>query len=283
MRKTMGRLVLIGAGAVGAIAVIGENTPPGRALRRGIEVLGRRARYAQGRLEGVRYQIGGRTPDPDVSDNVFADRIRSSLGRLEQQRDLPRIQVMVEDHVVLLHGEVPGPEDAAALEHAVRDVSGVLGVESYLHIGLGAGETRPSEGRAIAAAIPSPALRELMDAAHGAGTAGYEERSAVRAVLSTFADRIPPDEREQLFAHVPEDVRELAAVPRRLGTQISRARTVAELVAAVGAREGIDPEKADGITEAVLAHLRRLVPEEAEDVAAVLPADLREFWVGAVA
>ncbi len=36
------------------------------------------------------------------------------------------------------------------------------------------------------------------------------------------------------------------------------------------------------ITESVLATLRGLVPEEADDIAAVLPSELRAFWNAAV-
>ena len=81
---------------------------------------------------------------------------------------------------------------------------------------------------------------------------------------------------------VPDDVRRLAIAPRRHGQRTTRLRTVPELVVAIGSREAIDPPRAEAITETVLAHLRRLVPEEVVDVAAVLPEDLREFWFTAV-
>jgi hypothetical protein len=100
-----------------------------------------------GRLRGVCYRVLGRQPDPDVDDATLADRIRSTIGPLEKKLDLPRIHVMVEDHVALLHGDVCWPHEAAALERAVRRVSGVRAVESHLHTGLLAGDVRPSEGR----------------------------------------------------------------------------------------------------------------------------------------
>lgn len=109
---------------------------------------GRHLRYLSGRLEGLSYAIEGRHPDPNVPDSVLADRIRSELGGLEKRRDLPHIHVMVEDHVALLHGEVPTSDDAAAIERAVAAVSGVKDIKSHLHIGLLGGDTRPSEGRA---------------------------------------------------------------------------------------------------------------------------------------
>jgi uncharacterized protein (DUF2267 family) len=233
-------------------------------------------------MEGLRYSLSGGRPDPLVSDDVLADRIRSSLGRLEKQLDVPRVHVMVEDHVALLHGEVPTVADRSSIEWAVLDTSGVRGIESYLHVGLLPGDTRPSEGRAQAAESPSGAMRELLDAAVAAGAHERDARAAVRAVLATFAERIPEGERGQLLAHLPADVRELARVPRREGEVVTRLRTVAELVAAVAARDGMSPEQARGITQSVLAHLRRLVPEEAMDVSAVLPAELKELWTASV-
>jgi osmotically-inducible protein OsmY len=81
-----------------------------------------------------------------VSDDVLADRIRSSIGGLEKRLDIPHIHVMVEDHVAILHGEVTADSDVRTLEHAIVRVSGVRGVESQLHVGLASGDTRPSEG-----------------------------------------------------------------------------------------------------------------------------------------
>ena len=40
----------------------------------------------------------------------------------------------------------------------------------------------------------------------------------------------------------------------------------------------IEPDRAEAITRAVVATLRTLVPDEARDVAAVLPNELRELW-----
>ena len=101
-------------------------------------------------------------------------------------------------------------------------------------------------------------------------------------MLATFADRIPSDEREQLLAHVPEDVREIADAPRRHGAPVARLRTVSDLIVAINAHAGIDPATTPAITESVLAHLRQHVPEEVGDVAAVLPDELRNLWLTAV-
>jgi uncharacterized protein (DUF2267 family) len=109
-----------------------------------------------------------------------------------------------------------------------------------------------------------------------------QERSALRAVLATFADRLPDDERAQLFGHVPVDVRELAAIPRRYGQRVPRLRTVTEFVASIATGGGMDTAHAEAIAEGVLGCVRQLVPEEAADVAAVLPAELRGLRTSAV-
>jgi uncharacterized protein (DUF2267 family) len=282
MRRTLGTTLAIGAGIGVAITVFGRDSGPGKVLRRGVDELGRRIRYAAGRLDGLGYRLAGRGPDPAVSDDVLADRIRSSLGGLEKHLDVPRIHVMVEDHVALLHGEVPSAADRSTIELAVLDSPGVRGIESYLHVGLLAGSTRPSEGREQTGQTASAALRQLLGAARDAGAAEDDARAAVRAVLATFAERIPENERDQLLSHLPADVRELAALPRRQGEPVSRLRTLSELVTAIESRSAMSPECAQSITETVLAHLRQLVPEEVDDVAAVLPEELRQLWVAAV-
>jgi hypothetical protein len=138
------------AGALIAVVLVRSATRQSRALRRGVGVFGQRLRYTRGWLDGVRYRLARRTPDPDVADDVLADRIRSCLGPLEKRLDVPRVHITVQDHVAVLHGEVPDERDAEAIERAVRDVSGVRGTESHLHVGLGTGNTRPSAGRARA-------------------------------------------------------------------------------------------------------------------------------------
>jgi uncharacterized protein (DUF2267 family) len=145
-----------------------------------------------------------------------------------------------------------------------------------LHAGLASGDTRPSEGASVPP-TSSEALRSLLDTARDAG-AGRDARAAVHTVLCGFTDRIPEDEREQVLAHLPLDVRALAGPARRRGERPPRLRTLPQLVAAVTAEGGIEPQHAEEITRAVVATLRGLVSEEARDVAAVLPAELRELW-----
>jgi hypothetical protein len=99
-----------------------------------------------GRVRGAMYRIAGRHPDPNVDDRTLADRVRSELGPVEKQLDVPHVHVMVQDHVVALHGDVEWPHEAATIERAARHVSGVRAVESHLHIGLLPGDSRPSWG-----------------------------------------------------------------------------------------------------------------------------------------
>lgn len=263
--------------AVGSAVRSVRRTPWGRIARNVGEAIERPMRYLRAAAPGLAYRYRGAQPDPDVGDDVIADRVRSGLGPVTKRLDLPRVHVMVEDHVALLHGEVASGEQARLIEAAAMRVSGVIGVESHLHLGLIAGDTRPKEGNAP---MPSDAMIKLMDAAASAGA--HDARAAVHAVLCGFADRLPENERRHVFTHLPEDVRQLAGPPQRIGVvPASKVKTVRELVAAVIAQGGIQPSRAGEITQAVVHALRMLVPEEDRDVAAVLPQELRVLWEAA--
>lgn len=276
--RTGTRWLLVGAAAGGVAVAVQPRARRARLARHGLEVASRRLRYLAGRLEGVRYRLSGRHPDPGVDDNVLADRIRSTLGGLEHRLDLPRVHVMVENHVALLHGEVGSAGDAEAIVQAVAAVSGVTGVESYLHVGLIRGDARPSEGSATHP--PSSALTRLRGVAEAAGVEATKADAVVRAILATFADRLPEGQRAHVGAHLPADVRTLFVPPLRLhhnGTP----RTVHDLVGrVVVATTELAWEDAGRVTAAVLQELRRLVPDDAGGVAAVLPPELRALWQG---
>lgn len=264
--------------AAGVLAVLGSVVlvrRSGTANRHQFDVLARRLRYLGGRLNGVSYRLHRRRPNHDVSDLVLADRIRSSLGPLEKRLDLPHIHVMVEDHVALLHGDVGSEADAERIEAAVAAMTGVVGVESYLHVSLTAGDSRPSAGRSVDQ--PSDARRRLLEAATSEGLDDRVAAAAVRAILATFAERLPNDERDHVAAHLPPDVRSMLVPPRRVRQR--RVRTVPELIVRIiAANPEIPHQKASDVIDAVIRELRALVPEEVADIAAVLPAELREWW-----
>ncbi|MGD9702995.1 MAG: DUF2267 domain-containing protein [Acidimicrobiia bacterium] len=243
--------------------------------RRG-DRLARAARYRFEQWNGVSYRLRGRRPDPDVTDNVLADRVRSSIGPLEACLDLPHVHVMVEDHTVLLHGDVASADEATTIEDAVRAISGVVGVESYLHVGLLPSDTRPSEGARHRP--PSAALHELLSAVTAIGVPDARARSVVGVVLSALAEQVPAGELDHLMSHLPDDCRQLMRSPRRIGERATRTRTVSDLVARVLAVDRVPPERAERAARAVFAALRARVPEEAADIGAVLPEDLRHLW-----
>ena len=107
----------------------------------------RRIIASRGRFEGSMYRLFGRRPDPNVDDATLADRVRSQLGPIEKRLDVPRVHVMVDNHIVHLHGDVEWPHEAATIVEAARHVAGVEQVDSHLHLGLLRSDTRPSEGR----------------------------------------------------------------------------------------------------------------------------------------
>jgi len=216
--------------------------------------------------------------DTTAADAVIADRARSALGPLLRRLDLPRVHVMVDHGVVTLHGDVGTSGDEAAILMVLRDVPGVVDVESHLHIGLGAGDTRPSHGRRPQ---PSRALRRLRDAVTAScGLAVHCDRIA-GSVLDHFLGVIPADERRHVVEHLPADVVALLG-RRQWGTREppQRIRSATALAEAIAADGILRPEEAERVAAAVVAVLRDLVPEEVTDVTAVLPQELKPFWQG---
>lgn len=279
MTSFMRRAARAGLGLAGLAVVLRPGSRTRRVVRSGGDRLAREFRYWSGRWQGVSYRLAGRRPDPGVPDDVLADRIRSAIGPLERRLDVPRVHVMVEDHVALLHGDVGTAEQADKIAQAVKTVSGVLAVESYLHVGLLLGDGRPSQGRHQPAV--SEARKRLIAAAMRAGVPEERAWMVVRAVLGRFSERLPEGEREHLLGHLPADVVSMLDTPKRLGHP-RRVRSLSDLVFLIlVSTEVLDPTTAPQVVSSVVGELRLLVPEEAADVASVLPADLREFWEAA--
>lgn len=241
--------------------------------RRKVARVERRVRYLRGWLQGVSYRLRGGRPENNVSDLVLTDRIKSSLGPLEKHLDLPRIHVMVEDHVVLLHGEVGSDEEGREIETTVTAVPGVRGIESYLHVGLISGDTRPSAGRSVNQ--PSAAYQRLLEAVNGHDMESQIAPMTMRAILATLAERMPDEERNKVADHLPADVRAMFVPPRRSAQR--RGGSASEFAEQVAlSTPGLSTERAHEVTAAVVAVLRRLVPEAVGDIDAVLPSDLLE-------
>lgn len=267
------RVTLLAAG----LAAFVLSRPSARAKFARMKVAARRrARYARGRIEGYVARHCAECERLDLDDGVFADRVRSSLGPLEKQLDIPRVHVTVEHRVAVLHGDVGSQDDAAAIEAAARRVQGVRDVESHLHVGLIAGDTRPSEGGAQV----SQGLRHLMDAARGHGGGEETAHAAVAAVLEVIAVLLPEGDRAHVASHLPSDVRAILTPTSRV--RPGSIRDVADLYSAVVKSGAIAPEHVPFVVDAVVSTLRTLVPDEAGDVAGVLPAELRAIWQRAV-
>ncbi len=273
------RWMVAGAGAAMTAAVVAKcrpGTPFSRSCSRALTHVRSRLRYTESRIEGTVYRLRGREPNPAVTDLTLADRIRSSLGQTERKLDLPHVHVMVEHHVALLHGAVGTEHDAEEIERAVAAVPGVAGVESYLHVGLGPWDTRPSAGRRVH--YPSAALGTLLGAAEKAGVSPTAAPMVVRGVLATFADRLPAAQRAHLASNLPADVRPLFTPPRRIhGARPPR--SLRDLVGRVLVTTSDLPlDRAEEVTVHVVRALRDLVPGDAREIAAVLPRELRDLW-----
>lgn len=272
------RRVLAFGSLVALVAALQPDTRVGRAARRLARRLRGHVRHLVDRLQGILHTRWCHGERRDESDLVLGDRVRSHLGPITRDLDLPHIHVMVQDGIALLHGDVATERDRDTLERAVQQVSGIRGVESYLHLGLLPGDTRPSAGRAVHPTSPARQRLELA-AKRGGAVAEGEAARAVRAVIATFFERIPEGERSQVLTHLPADVRALTTMPRRLGGTATRLRTVDELVATV---MKVDPSlgvtRARLVTDSVIGELALLLPEERTHVAAVLPRELRDLW-----
>jgi uncharacterized protein (DUF2267 family) len=279
--EAMSRTRFVGVLAVGVLGVgVGllETVTGRRFSRRLARAVTRWAHYQSGVLNGVRYRMSHRQPDPSAEDRVLADRVRSVLGPLEHRLDVPRVHVQCQGHEVLLHGDVSSTEQLMAIVAAVREIPGVHKVQSHLNVGLVPGDSKPSEGAGQRA--PSAALVSVLSAAHGGGAPAGCERAAARSVLSTFAAALPPGERRHVLGHFPDDLRALAEPARPRWMSHRHLRHLGDFT--IAALPSYEPEKRQAVVESVLGAVRDLVPEEVVGVGAVLPGELSELWKTAI-
>ncbi len=218
----------------------------------------------------IRHLVG----HPEGPD--LADRVRTALGPLTHALDVPRIHVMAEGAVVLLHGDVGSVHDAECIEDQAARIPGVLIVESHLHVGLLPGDSRPSDGGD--GAPRSEMLTALLATAEAIGIIGPPAVAAVRGTLNAVLAQIPPGERDQLVAHFPKDVRVIVKARRVIGERGKRWRTELALDVAAAWSGGITVDDAQVLVPAVIGVVRRFVPEEDADIEATLKRRIKELW-----
>lgn len=71
--------------------------------------------------------------EPAANDETLADRVKSEIFR-DPTVPQGRVNLNVEDGVVVLRGQLDRPEQIRDLTEAARKVPGVRDVESYLHL-----------------------------------------------------------------------------------------------------------------------------------------------------
>ena len=120
-------------------------------------------------------------------------------------------------------------------------------------------------------------MRRRIAAAETAGCTDVTAPRAVRAILASFFEQLPEEERRHFEGHLPVDVRVLTISPKRSGATVP-VRDMDSFLDAVLQRDHMDKDQAPAVITAVLRELRVLVPEETTNVAAVLPTDLHRIW-----
>jgi uncharacterized protein (DUF2267 family) len=244
-------------------------------IARGRRRLARRMRHTAGRLEGLAYRIAGRHPDPDVDDRVLADRVASTLGSVTRHLDLPRVHVTAKDGVVHLAGRIDSLDAFHEIERAVRAIPGVRDIRTAHLRRMGPADTRPSEG---AATRRSKALHDLLQGVNALDIGDEEDaRRLVGAILAVFLRILPEDPRRHFETHLPADVKALTEEALIIGA-MERPRSMEDFVAMVADAAARTTGTAELVTRRVLADLRELVPEEVDDIAAVLPREIKQMW-----
>ena len=118
----------------------------GAFFRRGIRKTGTKGAYLAGKLEGVKQRAAGAgTGGVPPNDPALVAKVESEVFRgHEFPKD--RININAEHGMVILRGELDSPEEVRRFEEAVRGVTGVVGVQSLMHL---PGETAPNKREAL--------------------------------------------------------------------------------------------------------------------------------------
>lgn len=215
-----------------------------------------------------------RRPEPArCCDRELVDRVRTALGPLERDLDVPHVHVMIDRGVVMLHGDTTSEQAEAAIAARAASVPGVEGVVSKLHIGLLPGEARPSDGERE----PSAAHRLLVHAAVGAGAGEVTGERAVAAVLRALATELGPRTTARLRTHLSADVASLL-VPATEGLVASVRDDVATFYERIEHEDAMPAAHVPWVTAAVVRSLRSLVGDDVDAVAGALPPALAHLW-----
>lgn len=120
----------------------------GKLLRRGKRETERKARYAEGVAEGVAHEAGlgeDRPPAEErLNDPALARKVETEIFR-DHQLAKGRVNVMVENGVVSLRGQVDNEREIGELVAAAQQVEGVRQVENLLHT-LGSPAPQKTDG-----------------------------------------------------------------------------------------------------------------------------------------
>ena len=147
-RRRPGRARLFGTGALaalGAYLLDPENgkrrrrvliDKTGKLLRRGEREAERKARYAEGVAEGMAHKagVGEDRPPAEVrlNDPALARKVESEIFR-DREASKGAVNVMAENGVVSLRGQVESETEIGALVTAAQQVEGVRQVENLMH------------------------------------------------------------------------------------------------------------------------------------------------------
>lgn len=113
----------------------------GRDMTQDVE---KRARFYEGKVEGVQAKVGGRgTLDP-VDDHLIKQGIQQQLA--SAGADTTDVVIDVTDGVVGLRGRAESADDIKKIELAAMAAPGVDEVQSWLHL---PGETAPNKAVAV--------------------------------------------------------------------------------------------------------------------------------------